>query len=156
MNRNSQMAQGLFRKITFLALIILPNLLCPSRLLAQESAFLRVHALNPEGVEIASIEGMNGSQVAIYDNDSHIGYGIATRDDAARILYLSPGAHSIKVEFNGMAEIQDVFLEKGQAASLVFTFPREEFDIIGLLNNALAGSVSYSWDYSFTEGTPFV
>jgi len=39
-----------------------------------------VHALNPEGIEIASIQGMNPYSVKIYDGDTLIGYGAHNED----------------------------------------------------------------------------
>ena len=38
------------------------------------TSYVIVHALNPEGIEIGSIEGMNPHCVEIYDGDTLIGY----------------------------------------------------------------------------------
>ena len=62
-------------------LVVLPNYRV---LRAQENSYIIIHALNPEGVEIASIEGMGPGCVAIFDGDTCIGYGIHNEDQCNR------------------------------------------------------------------------
>jgi hypothetical protein len=94
-----------------------------------ETSYIIVHALNPEGIEIASIEGMDPYSVQIYDGDTLIGYSAHDNETYNKPIEISPGAHTIKVKFNGMELSQNIDLQKGEVKVLTFTFERTEFDI---------------------------
>ena len=98
-----------------------------------ETSYIIVHALNPEGVEIASIEGMDPHCVEIYDGDALIGYGAYNEETFNKPIEISPGPHTIKAKFNGMTKEQTIILNPDETKVLVFTFEREEFDLLGYL-----------------------
>ena len=102
-----------------------------------------VHALNPEGVEIASIQGMNPYSVEIYDGDTLIGYGAHNEDTHNRPISISPGTHTIKVKFNGITLSQDIALQEGESEIITFVFERTEIhtSLASLLDNQ--GSISF-------------
>lgn len=108
-------------------------------------AYIIVHALNPEGTEIASIEGMDPNCVEIYDSDSLIGYGAHNNESYNNSIAISPGAHTIKVRFNGMELTQNVDLQEGRTNTVRFVFSRTSFDL---------GSCVYDCDlHSFISGS---
>ena len=51
-----------------------------------DTSYVIVHALNPEGIEIASIEGMNPHCVEIYDGDTLIGRGAHNAETYKKVL----------------------------------------------------------------------
>jgi len=87
-----------------------------------------VHALNPEGVEIASIEGVDPYCVEIYDGDTLIGYGAHNATTYGQPIVISLGTHTIRVKFNGMTLEQNVNINAGQTQVLIFTFERTQWD----------------------------
>jgi hypothetical protein len=90
---------------------------------AQESvSYIIVHALNREGVEIASI--LYPSSVEIYDADTLIGYGAHNEETCNKPIAVSPGGHTIKVKFNGMELSQFIDILVGQTEILTFIFAR--------------------------------
>lgn len=91
-----------------------------------DTSYIIVHALNPEGVEIASIEGMEPYCVRIYDGDRFIGYGSYNEETHNKPIEISPGTHIIKVYFNGMTKEQNVTLNHGETETFTFTFDRTE------------------------------
>jgi len=98
---------------------------------AQEGvSYIIVHALNPEGIEIASIAGMNPYSVRIYDGDSFIGYGAHNEETHNKPIAISPGLHTIKAVFNGIELVKEMNLEAGQTEITTFTFPRIERNIL--------------------------
>jgi hypothetical protein len=92
-----------------------------------ETSYIIVHALNPEGIEIASIEGMDPNCVEIYDGDTLIGYGAHNAETYNRPIAVSPGVHTIKVKFNRMTLSQDINLRQNETKILTFTIERVEW-----------------------------
>jgi len=91
-------------------------------------SYIIVHALNPEGIEIASIEGVKYGKysVGIFDEDTLIGYGAHDIETYNKPIAINSGAHTIKVRFNGMTLQQSITLVPGEIKALVFTFSRTE------------------------------
>jgi len=104
-----------------------------------ETCYIIVHAHNPEGVEIASIEGMEPYCVEIYDGDILIGYGAYSKETHNKPIPISPGNHTIKAKFNGMTIEQDVSIAGGTTQGLTITFNRVEIN--DLLNGSSQESV---------------
>jgi pimeloyl-ACP methyl ester carboxylesterase len=102
------------------------------------TSYIIVHALNPEGIEIASIEGMDSHCVEIYDGDILIGYGAHDNETYNKPIAISSGAHTIKVKFNGMELSQDINLQEGETRILTFTFERTEIE--GILSQSMSDS----------------
>jgi len=96
---------------------------------AQGESYIIVHAVNPEGVEIASIEGVGSGCVAIYDGDTWIGHGIHSTDQCNRPIAISPGNHTVRVEFNGMSLGKNINITEGELKELVFVFNRTQIDL---------------------------
>ena len=92
-----------------------------------ETSYIIVHALNPEGIEIASIEGMDTHCVEIYDGDTLIGYGAYNSATHNQPITISTGSHTIKVKFNGMTMEQSINISEGETQTLIFTFTRTEY-----------------------------
>lgn len=109
-------------------------------------AFLVVHVHNPEGVEIASIQGMRIDSVALYDCDKLIGYGAYSVDTHNRPIEIPAGTHTIKAEFNGMLLEQNVDLVEGKTQVITFIFTETVFDLAGWLDG-----LSYSANLSVDE-----
>ncbi|HUV02832.1 MAG TPA: PKD domain-containing protein [Desulfobacteria bacterium] len=107
-----------------------------------------VHALNPEGIEIASIEGINPYCVQIYDGDTLIGYGAHNEETYNKPIAISPGAHTINVKFNGIELSQDISLNYGETKIIIFIFNRIEYSIKAHIS---------SWDHtvSISGTTPW-
>jgi pimeloyl-ACP methyl ester carboxylesterase len=102
-------------------------------------SYIIVHAVNPEGIEIASIWPMHSSYpgcVEIYDGDTLIGYGPHDAATCNQPIAISPGNHTIKCVFNGMSKEQTIMLEPNQTQKVVFVFERTEFDIKAWLMTA--------------------
>ena len=102
-----------------------------------------VHALNPEGVEIASIEGMHPNCVEIYDGDKLIGYGAHDNETYNKPIAISPGNHTIRVIFNGMTLERNIDIQPGEVKELTFIFKRVELDITWSIDESIEGSVSW-------------
>jgi len=113
-----------------------------------QTSYIIVHALNPEGVEIASIEGMDYYDIEIYDGDTLIGYGSSSAENHNIPIEISSGTHIIKAKFNGMTKEQSVTLNPSETKVLTFTFNRTVFDLINAIE-----SVSTTMNDSF-EPTP--
>lgn len=95
-----------------------------------QASYIIVHAHNPEGVEIASIEGMNSQSVETYDGATLIGYGAHDSDSHKKPLAVLPGSHTIKAKFNGLTLEQNVNLQEGETRALIFIFPRTIFNLM--------------------------
>ena len=91
-----------------------------------DASYIIVHALNPEGIEIASIEGMNTHCVEIYDGDTLIGYGAHDNETHNKPIAISPGGHTVKAVFNGMTESKNINIVGGNTQQLFFIFSRTE------------------------------
>lgn len=59
------------------------------------TSYIIVHALNPQGIEIVSIGGMDRYSVKIYDGENLIGYGAYDTTTHNRPITLSSGTHTI-------------------------------------------------------------
>ena len=98
------------------------------------TSYIIVHAVNPEGIEIASIEGMNRYSVRIYDEDTLIGYGAHDSETHNQPLAISPGSHRIKAVFNGMTLERDIDIQEGELGVIEFVFDREELNVLHYLS----------------------
>jgi hypothetical protein len=118
----------------------------PPELMLQDS-YIIVHALNPEGVEIASIEGMDSKSVEIYDGTIPIGYGAHNEETRNTPIPISTGEHIIKVRFNGIVLEQEIEVNAGETEVLVFTFGRTTFDLWGKIpeSQETTAAISGSW-----------
>lgn len=95
-----------------------------------EGTNIIVHCHNPEGKEIASIEGMSQNSVEIYDGNTLIGYGAHNAETHNRPIAISAGTHTIKAKFNGMTLEQNINLQPNETQILTFTFTRISFESI--------------------------
>ena len=100
-----------------------------------QPSYIIVHALNPEGVEIASIESGNLYYVEIFDDADLIGYGAYDAGTHNVPIPIAPGAHIIKAKFNGMTKEQSVTLNQGETKVVIFTFNRTQFDLINAIES---------------------
>lgn len=93
-----------------------------------------VHCHNPEGKEIAGIEGIGnpwwGIKIKIYDGDRLIGYGAHNAKTHNRPIPASSGTHTIKAEFNGMVKEQAIELSQNETKVIIFTFDRTEITTV--------------------------
>jgi len=111
---------------------------------AQEGiSHIIVHALNSEGIEIASIEGMDPYCVEIYDGDTLIGYGAHDNETYNKPIAISPGAHTIRVKFNGMVSEENINIQSGETKIITSEFSRISTNIE--LEYAGSASVSGAW-----------
>jgi len=142
-----------FRQVAVVLVGLMVFLLSFSVSQAQaQSSYIIVHAVNPEGIEIASIEGVDPYCVEIYDGDTLIGHGISKEEDCNKPIAISPGTHTIKVKFNGMTKEQTVDLNSGETKMLVFTFSREIFDLTSYIYDCdLSSYISGSWNSATDE-----
>jgi hypothetical protein len=118
-------------------------------------AYIIVHAHNPEGVEIASIHGMNPLCVQIYDGDNLIGYGAYNEATNNKEIAVSAGTHTIKARFNGITEEQSSTLDPGETKVLTFTFKRTEFDLLSQIAglHQIEAEDEWVWEgYYWVEG----
>lgn len=99
------------------------------------TAYIIVHVHNPEGIEIASIEGMNQYDVEIYDGDTLISYGTYDSSSHNKLISISSGSHTIKAKFNGMTKEQTISINNNETKEITFTFERTEFDLEGYLKS---------------------
>jgi len=129
----------------FVGTSIVPNI---SRNLRADPlpSYIIVHALNPEGIEIASIQGVNQNTVEIYDEDNLIGYGAYNSETHNQPIEINAGNHIIKVNFNGITIEQNISVSEGETQVLTFTFTRTIFDIYSLFTGGakLTGIASAS------------
>jgi len=144
-----------YKSIVSIVLVSLLVSLLPIRL-AQgqpEISYIIVHALNPEGIEIASIQGVGQGSVPIYDGETLIGYGAYSDETHYRRIPISPGPHTIKVKFNGITIEQNININEGETQVLTFTFTRTEIapDILFTMGthtfeqSGEAGAPIYGW-----------
>ncbi|MDP2936866.1 MAG: hypothetical protein Q8O86_10295 [Dehalococcoidia bacterium] len=121
---------------------------------AEGVAYIIIHVHNPEGVEIASIQGVDPGSVQIYDGDTLISYGTNNATTHNEPMGILPGAHTIKAVFNGMTKEQTITLSANDTKVVTFTFDRTEFDLLAVLQTARSGSVSISKDLASTAEHP--
>jgi len=148
------------RKIILLSFLMLMS--CLAEVQAQES-YIIVHVLNPEGVEIASIEGMDPFCAELFDGEDLIGYAPYDAETHNVPIPIAPGAHIIKTVFNGMAKSEYIEIDAGKTKEVTFRFERTEIDIQSLMTTSGSAHVSISggpnageeWPhYDITEGPP--
>ncbi len=95
----------------------------------QSVSYIIVHSLNPEGIEIASIQGMEWEdRVKIYDGDYFIGYGAHDAATYNQPIAISAGIHKIKAVFNGISMEQNTNISEGETKILTFRFTRTSID----------------------------
>jgi len=128
-----------------------------------QSAYIVVHAHNPEGVEIASIQGMDPYCVQIYDGDSPIGYGAYNAETHGKPIKILAGAHTIKVKFNGITLEQNVNLNPNETQSLIFTFERTSVNILSYFDFNESNSITqetyvsgYGWVYASSDSPVYI
>jgi PKD repeat protein len=115
----------------FISLTILVSISFLTAVQAQES-YIIVHALNPEGVEIASVDSpWTGlfTSVEIFDSTDLIGYAPHNEETHNVPIPIESGTHTIKAKFNGMTKEQTITLAPNETKTLTFVFDRVEFDI---------------------------
>ena len=123
------------------------------------TAYVIVHAHNPEGIEIASIIGIGRYShseyyhVPIYDGDSLIGYCASTEERHNKPIAIPSGFHTITVKFNGMQLSQNINVEEGETRILTFVFERIEHDFKDFWHVSPIGSISGSGS---TNGEQYV
>ena len=124
---------------------------------AQDS-YIIVHALNPEGIEIASIEGNGGTlpfSVEIFDGAEHIGYAPQNAETHNVPIPIRPGNHTIRALFNGMTKEQFIVLNPTETRQVVFTFDRTNYanEIRGRLAKTYTKTLSRT-DMTVPPGYP--
>lgn len=136
-----------FRPVTIVLMsLLILSLSFSAAQVQSQTSYIIVHALNPERVEIASIEGIDSYCVEIYDGDALIGYGAHDNETYNKPIQIPPGAHTIKVKFNGMTLEQDINLELGETKILVFIFARTTFNLIERIGSCyIESSISGGW-----------
>jgi PKD repeat protein len=122
------------------ALLLVPTV--QARLQTSE-AYIIVHALNPEGMEIGSLAGP--TSVEIFDGEHRIGYGAYSEETFNQPITVSPGLHTITVEFNGAGLSTDIEVESGETRALVFVFDREEIDAPALMTDSRSDAWQRTW-----------
>jgi len=100
-----------------------------------QNSYIVVHALNPEDIEIASIDGMDQYCVQIYNSEILIGYGAYDAETYNKPIAISPGVHTIRVVFNGKTLEQIIDLQEAETKLLTFVFEREEFNLMQYLSS---------------------
>lgn len=112
------------------------------KVLVYGTANIIVHCHNPEGKEIASIQGVGQSSVEIYDGNTLIGYGAYNSTTHNQPITISAGSHIIKVKFNGITMEQNINISEGETQVLTFTFERTEILASQLISGSAEGSGS--------------
>ena len=107
-------------------------------------SYIIVHALNPEAIEIASIEGMDQYCVGIYDGDTLIGYGAHDNETYNKPIAISSGAHTVKAVFNGMTESKNINIAEGNTQQLFFIFSRTKHIFDYSASASLSDSMSWN------------
>ena len=118
-------------------------------------ASIMVHAHNPEGVEIASIEGMNPLSVKIYDGDTFIDYGANNAQTHNKPIYIPAGTHTIKVIFNKISKELTFNINENETKKLIFTFERTEFDLFSAIINNWTVNIEDSFEEEFSDGSNY-
>ena len=113
---------------------------------AQATSYIVVHAHNPEGVEIGSIDDGRWCDfgVEVLDGVSRIGAGAHDEETHNRPIPIPPGTHTITARFNGIALEEEVVLQAGETQVLTFVFPRTEIASSSFFTDGNISSVSPS------------
>lgn len=130
--------------VIMMALVLLPFSVIQAQ---AQTSYIIVHADNPEGVEISSIQGMSQNSIEIYDGDALIGYGAYSAETHNRPMAISNGSHTIKAKFNGIELKQNVDLSPSETKALTFTFDRTESDLWDKIpvSDQTSVAISGSW-----------
>jgi PKD repeat protein len=141
-------------RLTAVALMILLALSLSSLIRQAQSqpsvptlATVYVHAHNPEGVEIGSIDGVNYRDVKIYyrlDTETSwhlLGYGTEDAESHPRTFAIEPYPQTIKTVFNGIELTQHIT----DTATLVFEFPRISYHDTILSSMNVGGTYAHDW-----------
>ncbi len=108
-------------------------------------------AVNPEGIEITTIEGVSTESVEFFDGDTFIGYG-AGPEECGTWISLPAGVHTIRATFNGMTRRKDVYLPADEVTVVTFVFERKEVDLVSHLNSiSVSGAVQLSGAFACRE-----
>jgi len=102
---------------------------CLCTIASGQNSYIIVHAHNPEGVEIGSIQWMGQYSVLIFDGDTYIGSGCYNSQTHNNPIAIPAGAHTVTAVFNGMTLEQSIIVAVGEIQTLTFTFTRTNFDI---------------------------
>lgn len=116
-----------------------------------QNASIIVHCHNPEGKEIASIQGVSQNAVQIYDNDNFIGYGAYNNETHNKPIEVSAESHTVKVKFNGMIREQIVTPDINNTTEVIFTFDRADFDLLSLIRRIYGGHSVVNYSYAFSD-----
>jgi hypothetical protein len=119
---------------------------------AQDS-YITIHALNPEGIELGSIQTsgdvqtwLSGEPALIFiDTEGVFSSPTHEIEDFYDEFYnwfshnwpipISAGTHTITAYFNGIEKEQVVNIEPGETRAITFTFERTEFDLLEWINS---------------------
>jgi len=105
------------------------------KVVVPEGTNIIIHCHNPEGKEIASIQGMDQNSVEIYDGNTLIGYGAYNAETHNKPIAISAGTHTIKAKFNGMIKEQTVTIKSNETKVITFTFERTEINVLNLIQS---------------------
>ena len=104
-----------------------------------DHAHLKVHVLNPEGVEINSIFMAYHSDVSleaeVFDGEEHLAYAPDDAYSHGHAWTIAPGIHTIRATFNGREQQKTITLPPGSTGSVTFRFDREEIDFAGFMDS---------------------
>ncbi len=135
--------------VSLIVAFLLPFLITQAQC---EISYIVVHAVNPEGIEIASIEGMNLYSVPIFDGDKLIGFSGHDAETTNRVIKISPGTHTIRAIFNGITKEQTVTLIPNEIRTITFTFDRNNFDLAGYFDSIGGSFVDISQEATWVTG----
>src|SRR3989338_1565264 len=111
-----------------------------------QDAYIIVHALNPEGIEIASIDGVSRNSVEIYDGNSFLGYSAYDQWTHNQPIAIIPCAHTIRAVFNGITLEKNIYLQPAETKEAVFIFRRAVFDLPAYIYECnLSSFIQGSW-----------
>ena len=114
------------------------------KVIVAEGTNIIVHCHNPEGKEIASIQGIGSNSVQIYDGNTLIGYGAYNAETHNKPIEISAGIHTIKAKFNGLTKEQIITLDPNETKMVTFTFERITHDFKDFWSLSPTGSLSAS------------
>jgi hypothetical protein len=107
-----------------------------------QNSYIVVHVVNPEGVEIGSIDLSHDGQytnepaVIFADSDPSPIASSAHNESTHNVpIALSAGTHTIRAEYNGMKKQQVLTLAPGETHVVTFSFERTEFDLVGWIES---------------------
>jgi len=145
------------RKIILLTALLLTLGMIGSHAQAQDS-YIIVHALNPEGIEIGTIEPVGQFCAELFDGtDLFIGSSAYNAETHNVPIPIAPGTHTIRARFNGMTLEQGVNLEPGRTQILTFVFDRTEVSNVDLFTmpettNSASGVKNDIYSYAYFWG----